>query len=90
MVTETQYVVPVLLETDETAAKIQNYLFRIVPTDRSGNLEHCGFCRVEDKWLGEFCAFQALDRRVAELAFEILSSDKDLKVLPVREVQYQG
>lgn len=89
MTGETQYVVSVFRESDQTWSKIHmltqplNCLY-----DQHGNLQNCGFGRVTDEWLGEFYVFQSLERRVAETVRDELKRDSTLKVLPIKEVVY--
>lgn len=87
--TEKQYVIPILRETEETWSRIHmltqplNCLY-----DQHGNLQNCGFGRVKNEWLGEFYVFQSLDKKVAEVVKQELSRDSTLKILPMQEVLY--
>ena len=88
--TENQYIVPVLREAEDTWSKIAMLTQPLSCLyDQHGNLQNCGFGRVRNERLGEFYVFQSLDRKVAEIVRQELLRNPELKVMPIREVQYQ-
>lgn len=88
MTFQTQYVIPIVKESEKTWTKIHMLTQPLTCLyDQTGHLNGCYFSSINNEWLGEFYLFQSLDKKVAEIVRKTFLKDKDLNVLPLRKVR---
>ncbi len=86
---QTQYVIPILHENDNTWSQIHMLIQPLkCVSDEYGNLKDCTFSMATDKLIGDFHLFQTLDEQVAKIVQKEFQRDKNLTVLPIRKIQY--